>query len=158
MGLIGALIGGGNANTTNNNGNGGANNALNGGGKGADNAASKSPAATPEVSSTTGNSSVGSNLYTYRAEEEAKAQADAAARATGKVELRENEVIAVDFARRAAIAAQAKSMAMSLLESVQTENDETFAPLASKPVDSESAYAKSAPLNGRISDKVEKQA
>jgi hypothetical protein len=66
-------------------------------------------------------------------------------------ELRDDEVIATDYARRAAVATQAKLYSEALFEELEAE---AFAPMLSTPKDATEAYGK-ADVANRVYEKTE---
>jgi len=177
MGLLSGLIGGGYTPPSNptppanngngngngvNNGNGNANGANNGNGN---NAVDPTPTETEDAvaapeenqssSSATGNSSVGSKAYLYMRDEE-DAPVERASVSAGDVTLRDDEVIAVDFVRRAAIAAQAIAKTQEMLDELYADPAEgnVYSLLGGK-VDADSSYAQADAASSRYADKVE---
>lgn len=112
--------------------------------------AETSGSAAGQDASGAGNTTTGTS-YTRQAQ----AAADVAAQAGEPQRREDDKVVAVDFARRAAIAVQARAKAESLLEDL---SEEPFAPLTRQVSDSAASYAKTEGYGARLYDKVETSA
>ncbi|MGI3167609.1 hypothetical protein ACRARG_00545 [Pseudooceanicola sp. C21-150M6] len=103
------------------------------------------PAAEEAAPATSGSNGLSRYSLYVAATQAAETPAETAAAASETAsEKREDEVTAVDFARRAAIAAQAKASTQSLIDGMQNAAEEEvdpFEPLAKNDTSGKSAYA-----------------
>ncbi|GGE24936.1 hypothetical protein GCM10011360_11680 [Primorskyibacter flagellatus] len=112
-------------------------------------APAEEPAAVAEPeAATTGNSAVGSNRYAYFAKTESTERTSVSG--GYEVEERDDKVIAVDFARRAAIAAQSKAASASLFETLESE---PFSLMIRKQSEGDTVYGKGEYTPARTGEK-----
>ncbi|GAA6150026.1 hypothetical protein NBRC116586_30880 [Pseudooceanicola nitratireducens] len=120
--------------------------------------AAPAPVAEPDAVqvnvSATGNSGTGTARASYAAKDIA-GQGDVNAAAAGEAEVREATADAVNFARRAAIATQAREQAASLLDTV-TEEKGAFARVDVNKTDGTQAYAERKSYAVQPEDRVSK--
>ncbi|WP_407493358.1 hypothetical protein [Pseudooceanicola sp. MF1-13] len=165
MGLITGLLGGGSAATGTTNSGGATSTST----TATENAANTNTTADPtetntavtapdetQSSESTSTNTTGSNVYYYSRPTEAEADTGRASVDTGDLTLRDDEVIAVDYARRAAIAAQAKAKVESLLDGLTADpkDDSAYLQLSAGKADADGAYAKADAASPRYGEKV----